>query len=74
VTSRSVRFCLYVHPCSFRQFPTASYVSGHGDVDISFVVVPVKGETAVEVAGPVDSQVVAVGLDIVDGMRGVSFG
>ena len=46
----------------------------HGDVNISFVVVPVESETAVEVAGPVDSQVVAVGLDIVDGMRGVSFG
>ena len=45
----------------------------HGDVNISFVVVPVESETAVEVAGPVDSQVV-VGSDGVDEMRGVGFG
>jgi hypothetical protein len=46
-------------------FECASDVAGHGDVDISFVVVPVEGETTVEVAGPVDSQVV-VGSDGVD--------
>ena len=51
----------------------ASDVAGHGDVDISLVVLPIEGETAVEVAGQVDSHVI-VGSDSVDEMHGVGFG
>jgi hypothetical protein len=43
-----------------------------GDVNISFVVVPVEGETAVQFAGPVDSQV-GMGFDGFDEMCGVGF-
>jgi hypothetical protein len=46
------------------------YVAWHGDVDVSFIIVPVKGETAVKFSDPFDSQVV-VGFDGVDEMRGV---
>ena len=51
-------------------FECSGYVAWHGDVDISLVIVPVKGETAVQFSGPVDSQVV-VGFVSVDEMRGV---
>ena len=54
-------------------FECSGYVAWHGDVDVSFVVVPVKGETAVQFSGPVDSQVV-VGFDGVDEMCGISWG
>ena len=50
-----------------------SYVAWHGDVDISLVIVPVEGESAVQFFRPVDSEVV-VGFDGVDEMRGVSCG
>jgi hypothetical protein len=32
-------------------------LSWHGDIDTSFIVVPVKGEATVECAGPVDGQI-----------------
>ena len=54
-------------------FECSSYIAWHGDVNISFVIVPVKGETAVQFSGPVDNQVV-VGFDGFNGMRGVGFG
>ena len=50
------------------------YVVWHGDVDISFTVVPaVEGEAAVQFSGPVDSQVI-VGFDGVDEMHGIGEG
>ena len=54
-------------------FECSGYVAWHGDIDISLVIVPVKGETVVQFSGPVDSQVV-VGFGSVDEMRGVSCG
>jgi hypothetical protein len=48
-------------------------IAWHGDIDVSFVIVPVKGETAVEFAGPVDSQFV-IGFDGIDEMQGIGFG
>jgi hypothetical protein len=45
----------------------------HRDVDVSFVIVPVKGETAVEFAGPVDGQFV-IGADGINEMLGIGFG
>jgi hypothetical protein len=32
----------------------SSDVAWHGDVNVSFVIVPVEGEAAVQFAGPVD--------------------
>ena len=54
-------------------FECLSYVAWHKDVNISLVIVPVKGESAIQFSGPVNSQVV-VGFDGVDEMRGVSCG
>jgi hypothetical protein len=51
--------------CEFRE--CSINVSWHGDIDISFIVVPVKGEAAVECAGPVDGQIID-GLYIVHEM------
>ena len=53
-----------------RIFECLNYVAWHGDVDISFVIVPVEGKTAVQFSGPVDGQVV-VNFDGFDEMRGV---
>ena len=54
-------------------FECSGYIAWHGDVDVSFVIVPVKGETAVQFSGPVNSQVV-VGFDGIDEMHGASCG
>jgi hypothetical protein len=48
-------------------------VPGHGDVDVSFVVVPVEGQTAIECAGPVDGQGI-IFLEGVYQVIGVGFG
>ena len=54
-------------------FECSVYIAWHGDVDISLVVVPVKGDAAVQFPGSVDSQVM-VGFDGIDEMHGVSWG
>jgi hypothetical protein len=48
-------------------------VARHGDVDVAFMVVPVKSEAAVECAGPVDGEFVA-GSDGIDEVMGIGFG
>ena len=51
-------------------FQSSGHVAWYGDVDVPFIVVPVKGEATVQFSGPVDSEVI-VGVDSVDEMHGV---
>ena len=52
---------------------TARDVPGHGDVHVAGVVVPVKGEAAVEGSGPVDGEFV-VSLDGANEMESIELG
>ncbi len=53
-------------------FKSAMYISWHGYVDVTFVVVPIESESTIEGALPIDGEFV-MGFDGVDEMKGISF-
>ena len=54
-------------------FQGSVHIPRHGDINIALVVVPIKGEAAVESSGPINCEVV-VGLDGLDKIHGIRLG
>jgi len=55
----------------FEFFESSGYIAWHRDVDVPFIIVPVKGEApAVLFSGPVDCEVIVGFLDGIDEMHG----
>ena len=48
-------------------------IAGHGDVDVSFAVMPIEGQAAIQCAGPVDCDII-IRLEGVDEMHCIGFG
>jgi hypothetical protein len=69
-----VRGMLFVERCRMVAFfECLVNIAWNGDVNVSFIVVPVKSEATVQFSGPIDDEGV-VGFDGINDMHGIGFG